>query len=113
MATPSTVEASVEAAISRVLNAERSANEHVERATREAAAIVENGRAMARAIAERTDRRLRRLRAAFEIRGDRAVGAIGAQALAEAAAHDLAADDLARLERAVAVVCAELIGDTP
>ena len=112
MATPSSTDAAVEAAISRVLTAERSANDDVERATRDAAAIVEEARATARAIAERTERRLRILRAAFESRAERDVGTIDAQALAEDAPRDLTAEDLARLDRAVAVLSAELTGET-
>ena len=66
MATPSSAIPAVEAAISRVLDAERAAHDDVARATRDAAAIVEDARAIARAIAERTERRIRTLRDSFE-----------------------------------------------
>ena len=83
MATPSPADAAVEAAISRVLDAELAAHDDVDRATRDAAAIVEDAGATARAIAERTERRIRKLRAAFETRAAREVAAIDAEALAQ------------------------------
>jgi vacuolar-type H+-ATPase subunit H len=112
MAIPSPTDAAVEAAISQVLEAERAANEDVERATPEAAAIVEGARAQARAIAERTERRLRGLRAAFEARSARELAAIDEQALAQDTVRELTNEDLARLERAVAVLSGELIGES-
>ena len=112
MATPTATDAAVETAIGRVLDAERSANEDVDRAAREAASIMDDGRATARAIAERTERRLRSLRAAFESRAEREVAAIDAQAFAEDTLRDLTTDDLARLERAAAALAAELTGDS-
>ena len=112
MATPSSTNNAVEAAISRVLNAERAAHEDVERATHEAAAIVEDARATARAIAERTERRIRSVRAAFESRATREAAAIDAEALAQDAARELTPEDLARLERAVAALSDALTGDT-
>ena len=111
MATLSPTDAAVEAAISRVLDAERHANDDVERATREAASMVEDARATARAIAERTESRLRSLRAAFESRTERESTEIDARALAEDAPHDLTVEDFVRLERAAAVLSAELTGD--
>jgi len=111
MAAPSSTDAAIEAAIGRVLSAERSANDDVEHAMREADAIVEEARATARAITERTERRLRDLRVAFESRAEHEVGAIDAQALAEDAVRDLTPEDLARLERAVAVLSGELTGE--
>jgi hypothetical protein len=110
MATPSPTSAAVEAAISRVLDAERSAREDVERATREAAAIVEDATATARVIAERAERRIRSLRAAFETRALRDVVAIDAQSLSQDAVRELTPGDLVRLERAVAALSGVLTG---
>ena len=111
MATPSPTGAAVEAAISRVLDAERSAREDVDRAAQEAAAIVDEATATARAVADRAARRIRGLRAAFETRGAREVAAIDAQARAQDAMGELTPEDLARLSRAVAALCAALTGN--
>ena len=111
MATPSPTGTAVDAAISRVLDAERAAREDVERATREAAALVEDARTTARAVAERAERRIRNLRAAFETRALRDVAAIDAQSLAQDAVRELTPQDLDRLERAVAALSTALIGD--
>ncbi len=108
MASPSPADAAVEAAISRVLDAELAAHDDVDRATREAAAIVEDAATTARAIAERTERRIRKLRAAFETRAARAVAEIDAQALAQDRVYELTPDDRTRLERAVAALSNEL-----
>ena len=108
MATPSSADAPVETAISRVLGAERAAHDDVAQATRDAAAIVEDARAAARVIAERTERRIRTLRDNFETRTARDVAAIDAQALAQDAQRELAPADLARLDRAVAALASEL-----
>ncbi len=108
MATPSSAIPPVEAAISRVLDAERAAHDDVARATRDAAAIVEDARAIARAIAERTERRIRTLRDSFERRTARQVAAIDTQALAQDAMRELAPDDLDRLDRAVVALANEL-----
>ena len=110
MATPSSADAAVETAISRVLDAERAAHDDVDRATRDAAAIAEAARATARALIERTERRIRTLRTNFETRAAREVAAIEAQALAQDTVRELTPDDLARLKRAVAALACELTG---
>jgi len=110
MATPSPTSAAVETAIGRVLDAERVARDDVERATREATTLVGDATATARAVAERAERRIRSVRAAFETRALRDVVAIDAQALAQDAARDLTPGDLVRLERAVAALSSALTG---
>ncbi len=112
MATPSSVDTAVETAISRVLDAERSAHEEVDRATCNAAAVAETARATARAILERNERRIRTLRTNFETRAGREVAAIEAQALDQDTVRELAPDDLVRAKRAVAALACELTGGT-
>jgi len=112
MATPSSTDNAVDVAIGRVLNAERAAHEDVERAAHEATAIVESARATARAVSERTERRIRGVRAAFESRAAREAAAIDAETLSQDAARALTPEDLARLERAVAALSGALTGDS-
>ena len=104
-------ETAVEAAIARVLAAERDAHEAVEHATREAEAMNEKARADARALAERTERRIQRARAAYERMVSTEVAAIDAQAASQDEQQTLSADDWHRLERALETLAAELTGD--
>jgi hypothetical protein len=106
-------ETAVEAAITRVLSAERDAREAVAQATRDAAAMSENARGAARALAERTERRIGTVRAAFEAVVAADVAAIDADATAQDASQPLSADDLHRLERAIAALAAELTATLP
>ena len=99
-----------DAAIDRVLAAEREARDLVGSATSEAAAIVEAARGAARAIAERNERRVRCLREAFAARAAREIAAIDAEIGAQDAKRELSPDDLARLERALAALSIELTG---
>jgi predicted component of type VI protein secretion system len=111
----STVEAlpsatAVEAAIARVLRAEREAHEAVDRATRDAEALNERARADARALAERTERRIQSVRAAYERKVTEEVAAIDAQAAAQDVQQALSVDDWRRLERALEALAAALTG---
>jgi hypothetical protein len=103
-------ETAVEAAITRVLAAERDAHEAVARATRDADALNEKARAEARALAERTERRIQAARAAYERRVSAEVAAIDAQAASQDVQQALSADDWQRLERALETLAAELTG---
>ncbi len=107
---PQTTDATAEAAINRVLSAERDAREAIAQATREADTMNESARAAARALGERTERRIRALRAAFAARLAAEVDAIDVQAAAQDAGQPLSADELDHLERAVAALAAELTG---
>ena len=98
----------VDAAIARVLGAERDARDAVLAAERTAAAMAEAGRAAARAVAERTERRIRQVRVAFEARASAEVTALDAAAAEAGARHDLTPDELARLDAAVATLAARL-----
>jgi hypothetical protein len=95
-------------AIARVLDAERAARERVAQAEREAAAGEEVARAEARAIAERTERRLASVRAAFAARTARAVAAAAEAMAGFDAPHPLTADDATLARMAAAALAAEL-----
>jgi vacuolar-type H+-ATPase subunit H len=105
---PSSHASAVEAAIGRVLAAERTAGEAVAQAAHEAAAIVEEARARAQAIAARAERRMRRAGDAYE--------AATAAAIANTAADTSAAhvrhteEDDRQLRTAVAALAASLTG---
>jgi vacuolar-type H+-ATPase subunit H len=108
--TTSPSEAVADAAIARVLDAERAAREAVEEATREADRIVDRARAAAEAVGERAERRIRRIRAAFEAHADREIARLDAAAARETGVRDLDAEDMARLARGIDAVCDELTG---
>jgi hypothetical protein len=98
----------VESAIARVLDAERVAQESVKAAEAEAAAITERARALGRAIADRTEWRLRSVRLAFEARAAGEVSMLDAAAAEAGVGHELSGADLARLDAAVATLAARL-----
>jgi hypothetical protein len=100
----------VDAAIARVLEAERAARDAVVQAGETAAAMTEEARAAARTLAERTERRIRGIRAAFEERATAEVAALDATAAATSQERALGADELARVEAAVAALAASLTG---
>jgi len=104
-------EAAAETAIAHVLSAERGAGDAIAQAAHEAAVVNELARARARALVERTERRIRAVRAAFAARVAGEVAAIDAQAAAQDAEQPLAAGDLERLDRAVVALAAELTGE--
>ena len=102
-----------DAAIARVLAAERAARVAVEHARTEVAALAENTRADARALAERTERRIR---AVVEASGRKLAveqAEIDAQALRLDAPQPLSDGERALLQRAVAALAHELVGGTP
>ncbi|MFO1324424.1 MAG: hypothetical protein U1F15_10195 [Burkholderiales bacterium] len=105
---PPSADAAVEAAIERVLSAERQARDAVEQAARDAAALADAARADARAVAERTDRRIRNLRATFATRAEREIAALDAEAALQDAARELSAADLERLAQAVDALARDL-----
>jgi hypothetical protein len=100
----------VERAIARVLEAEQFARGAIADARRESAAMNERARATARAIAERTERRIGRVRAGFERRIVAEVAALEAAAAALDVRYEPNAADRADVGRAVANLAAELTG---
>jgi hypothetical protein len=99
--------------MAQVLSAESAARVTVAAAAVEAQHMAERARAAARGIAERTQRRLHRVRAAFERAADAEVAALHAQGEALRAPRAIGADDLARIDRAVTRLAARLTGAPP
>jgi len=104
---------SVEAAIARVLDAEHAAREAVTEAGDTAAAMIEAARAEGRAITERTERRIRAVRATFEARTGADVAALDAVAIDAGVRHELTQDEIARVDAAVAALAARLTQGSP
>ena len=100
----------VEAAITRVLEREAAARDVIARANAEALAIAEEARAGARALSLRADERIGAVRAAFERKVSAHVAALNDEAAALESRHDPLPEEIAALERAVAVLAAELTG---
>jgi hypothetical protein len=102
-----------EAAIARVLGAEREARASVEQARLEVERVAQAARSAARGLAERTERRIRCVAGAFE----RDVGARLAQIQAQAAglgqAQPLSDADAAAVRRAVKAVAMGMVGVKP
>jgi len=98
----------VDAAIASVLDAEHEARDAVAQAGETAAAMTEDARAASRALATRTERRIRSIRAAFEARTAADVAALDAAATDAGVPHELAPDERARLDAAVAILAADL-----
>ena len=111
--TTSPNEALSDAAIGRVLDAERAAREAVAEATREADRIVEQAHVTARAVAERAQRRITRIRAAFEAAATREIERLDAADAREEGVRELDDEDRARLARAIDALCDELTGQVP
>jgi hypothetical protein len=103
----------VESAIAHVLDAERAARVAIDDAGVAAVELAESARAEARALAERTERRIRAVRKAFRERTARSVAALEAAAAEALEAHELTPTDLARLDAAVAALAARLTGNAP
>ena len=106
-------ERAVETAMAQVLAAELAARESIASARVEAQHIGERSRAAARGLAERTQRRIHHLRAAFERATAAEVAALHAQAEVLAMPHEPGADEAGRIDRAVARLAAQLTGAPP
>lgn len=107
---PPALEPAVEAAMAQVLAAEAAARESVAQAHAEAGHTGERSRAAVRALAERTQRRVRHLRAAFERAADVEVATLQAQAEKLSLHTEPGADDATRIDEAVARLAAQLTG---
>jgi vacuolar-type H+-ATPase subunit H len=102
-----------DAAIARVLQAERDARESIEHARREAESIAEGARAAARAVAERTEARIRGVAGIFAEDLTRRLAAIDAEAARMATPHFLGAAELRALDGAVKTLALALAGIAP
>ena len=80
----------------RVLEAEAAARDTIAQARVRAAEIAERARETTRALRLVTDRRIGRVRAAFDAQCTTEVAALEAEAAALAAAHDLSPAEIAR-----------------
>jgi hypothetical protein len=102
-----------EAAIARVLAAEREAREAVEQARLEVDRIAERARLADRAVAERTERRIRAVVGAFERELAERLAELEAAAVQVAHPQPLSPDEMASLQRAVRALAGELIKAPP
>ena len=100
----------VEAAIARVLDAERAARDSIGGTQNKAAAKVEAARLAMRGLSDRTERRIRWLGDAFERRIVVDVEALDTHAAALESRHASSSDEIARVERAVRALARELTG---
>jgi len=100
----------VEAAIARVLAAERAAREAVAQAREEAEHIAEAARASVRALEARTDRRIRLVRDAFQRRLGEALGALAPEDAPAASQPAPDAREQARLDEAIEALARRLTG---
>ena len=103
----------VQMAIAEVLAAERDARDAIGRARLEVNAIDENARAVARRVAERTERRARAVVHAFERELSQRLAAIDAEASLLDIAQPLSGEETAALQRALHAVARKLIGAQP
>jgi vacuolar-type H+-ATPase subunit H len=102
-----------DAAITRVLQAERDARDSIDQSHREAAHIAESARADARAVAERTERRIRTVVGAFEQQLAGRLAAIDDEATHMTKPHVLGDAELRALDLAVHALAHELTGAAP
>jgi len=102
-----------EAAIARVLAAEREAREAVEQARLEVGRVAESARLADRAVAERTERRIRAVVGAFERELAERLAELEAAAVQVAHPQPLSPDEMASLQRAVRALAGELIKAPP
>ena len=105
--------AAADAAIARVLGAEREARRSIEQARAETDEIAERSGRCARATAERAERRIRCVTQAFEHDLAARLAAIDAEAAALVQAPPLSADERAALQAAVAALARQLAGVAP
>ncbi len=106
-------DAVVEAAITRVLEAEASAHADVDAARNEAQLIAERAREQARRLVANSDRRIRRIRAAFAAKVESEVAALDAEAEALGAVHELSPAEVAQVDAAVAALAVAMTGGAP
>lgn len=106
-------DSAVEAAIAHVLEAERAARAAIAQAQADGTALVTEARERARAVGERTERRMQRVRAAYDATTKSKLAAIAAEAAAIDHRDVATAADDARLVAAVAALAARLTGGMP
>jgi hypothetical protein len=97
----------------RVLEAEAAARDAIANARTLAAQVAEQARQTTRALRLVADRRIGRVRAAFDARCMREVAALETEAAALVAAHDLPPAEVARIEQAVLALARALTEGAP
>lgn len=102
-----------DAAIALVIDAERAAHQSVADAEAEATAIAERMRVSVRALDERTERRVRAIRAVFEQRTIAAVAALDREDPMLSVGQPLTESDLALVQSAVDVLARALTNGAP
>jgi len=108
-----TYDDAAEAAMARVLVAEREAREAIEQARLQVDGIVERARLDARALDERTARRIRAVVDAFERALAERLAGIEAAAEQATRPQPFSEDETAALQRAVRALAAELVTAPP
>lgn len=103
----------VEAAISKVLAAEREAREFVVACRLQAEQLIEAAHREARLISERCERRMQAIRQGHARALAQRLAAFQDQSSQFKTAYVPTAEELARLRRAVATLAGESTGDTP
>jgi hypothetical protein len=111
--TQSLPDAVIEAAIACVLDAEALAHADVDAARGEALQIAEHARDRARRLAATSDRRIRRIRAAFAEKVARDVAVLDVEAEALGAVPELSPSEAARVDAAVAALAGAMTGGAP
>jgi hypothetical protein len=106
-------ESVADAAIARVIDAEREAHQSIVDAEAEAVAMIERARVAIRALDERTERRVRAVRAAFERRTGAAVAALDREGELVSAGQPLTEADLALVQSAVDALARTLTEGAP
>ena len=103
----------IEAAITRVLEAEAAARADVDRTRNEALLIAERARERTRRLGATGDRRIRKMRAAFAALVTAEVATLDAEAAALGVAHVLTPAEVARVEAAVTALAGAMTGGPP
>ena len=104
-------DAAVEAAIARVLAAERAARDALAQARVDAAAITDAARERARAFGERTERRMQRVRNAYDAATEAGLADIAADAARIEESERQTSADRMKLVAAVGALAALLTGE--
>jgi hypothetical protein len=102
-----------EAAIARVLAAERDARASIEQAHAEVHHIAENARTAVRSLGERTEHRIRRVVDAFESELAARLAEIEAEAASLERPQPISADEREALQRALLLLARQTIGALP
>jgi vacuolar-type H+-ATPase subunit H len=100
-------------AIATVLRAESAARQDIAQAKQQAEQIVDDARALARALADRNERRIRAVVSAFATELDTRLAEIDAEAERMAMPQTPSTAEIAALRSAVAALARELAGGQP